>query len=151
MYFKPCKIWIDFMHKALQGDGIKEIERPFVEKRTRLPSHTIHVTARWTFGIFCISERILRNFISNSQRRASTEDFPLRFSTKWRLNGQIFWVSLCQEMLQPIENFTAEITCTSCLSFFLDMRNFWLKFSPHKKRVGRDRTDFVTKYVSWKI
>ena len=31
------KIGVDFMQKALQGDGIKEIERPFVAKGT--PDH----------------------------------------------------------------------------------------------------------------
>ena len=107
------KIWIDFMHKALQVDGIKEIERPFVEKRTRLPSHTIHVTARSTFGIFCISERIPRNFISNSQRREGGRALKIShwdsLQNGGRLSGQIFWVSLCQEMLQPIENITGEI------------------------------------------
>ena len=110
------------MHKACRADGLKKLKELLLKSGAahRLPSsRTIHVTpVPWTFGIFCISERILRNFISNSQSgergggRASTEDFPLRFSTKWSrstLNGQIFWVSLCLEMLPRIENVTLRI------------------------------------------
>ena len=38
-----------------------------------------------------------------------------------------------------------QIKHTWYLSFFLHKHNFWFNFSPHKKRVNRDKTDFATK------
>ena len=74
------------MSSGLQDDGIKESERPFVE-RGASEHNTRHRLERLESFAF------LKEFsgISYQTHRAergrgggaSTEDFPLRFSTKW--------------------------------------------------------------------
>ena len=99
------------MQKALQGDRMKEIERPFVEKGTRAhpPQHnTRHRVERLESFAF------LKEFsgISYQTHSGGREGRALEISHWDSLQNGVGWtgkVSLCQEMFQPTENVTIEV------------------------------------------
>ena len=83
------------MSSGLQDDGIKESERPFVE-RGASEHNTRHRLERLESFAFLKEFSGISYQTHRGEGEARTGDFPLRFSTKWRSSGQIFRVSLCQ-------------------------------------------------------